>query len=99
MTVVMLTYRMETAGHLGYSIQPKNDHSSNKYAKGDLSYAYMQHHTCSNWQEGPTWSAKTHRHLQATILAASRVPTSTLYPHHFLAFTKKNYLYKLIDRI
>ena len=33
----MPTYCMATSGCLGYSIQPQNDHSSKKYAKGDLS--------------------------------------------------------------
>ena len=36
----------------------------------------MQHHTCSNWQKVPTWPAKTLSHLQPTILAALKIPTT-----------------------
>ena len=66
------THHMAPAERLRYCIQSpelKNGQSNNKYAKSDLSYAYMQHHSCPNWQEAPTCSlpAKTHSNLQATI--------------------------------
>ena len=52
MAVATPTYCMVTAGCVGL----KNSHSGNKYAKDDLSYAaYIQHHTCSNWQDVPTY--------------------------------------------
>ena len=50
------------------------------------SYACMQYHAGWNWQELPTWSAKTHSHLQATIWRPQESPQPSLYPPPSPAF-------------
>ena len=94
------TYYMERSGRLVYGMHLKNNCSGNKYyAKGDFSYACMQYHTCWNWWKVPIWPDKTHSHVWATILVASRVPITCPPPPPLLFASCQNYLHKLIDRI